>query len=64
MKIYCWLVGLAIIIGLLIGVVLPGLISSNSSELFLIGVVLIIVSIPLVYFIGKKIYKEIQNAKI
>jgi len=63
MKIYCWLIGLAMFIVLIFGIVAPGLVSAKSTELVLLGWVLIIVSMPISFFICKKIYKEFKDAK-
>ena len=64
MKIYFWVVGLAMLFALIFGIVAPGLISAKNTELVLFGWVLIIFSIPACFFICKKIHKEIKNAKI
>jgi len=64
MKVYFWSIGLIMLLCLVFGIVAPGLISMNNTEAVILGWVLIIVSVPLSAFIGKKIYKEVKNAKI
>lgn len=63
MKTYFKIVFLISITAILIGFILPCLISSESTELVLAGLVLIIGSIPATYYVVKKIIKGIKNEK-
>jgi len=53
-KKYVLAVALALLFVALMGFILPALFSAASTEAVLLGVTIIIVSVPLAYFMGKK----------
>ena len=61
MKVYLYVVLLALLIAFGFGVAIPYLISQPSTELFLIGVFVIIISFPIVYYIARTIFREISK---
>lgn len=70
MKIYLLIVYFVVLTAANIGILLPYLISAASTELFLLGILDIIISTPVSFLVIKKIYKlitalpkEVENEK-
>ena len=61
LKIYFHIVVLICFVSLLIGFILPYCISSYNTEFVLVGLVLIIVSIPAGYYAVKKKIKGVKK---